>query len=68
MEFRFNAEEWNTLSQAERIRRCRILAHEAESLAAHSAPHTKAFYLELGAQWKSLADEMQQHAIQTGSD
>ena len=61
MEFRFNAEEWETLSPAECIKRCHILAHEAETLAEHSAPHMKASYLELAKQWKILAEEMERH-------
>ena len=65
MEFRFNAEEWQTLSPAERIRRCRILAGEAETLAEHSAEHMKTSYLELAMQCKSLAEEMEQHADKT---
>ena len=67
MEFRFNAEEWETLSPAERIRRCRILAHEAETLADHSAEHMKAIYLELAMQWKNLAEEMERHKEKRGS-
>ena len=68
MDFRFNAEEWNTLSHAERIRRCRILAREAETLAQHSAPHMKEYYLELAAQWKRLAEDMEHHAEAVRSD
>jgi hypothetical protein len=61
MEFRFNAEEWETLAPAERIRRCRILAHEAETLAQHSTQQMKMIYSDLAMQWKTLADEMQRH-------
>jgi hypothetical protein len=63
VEFRFNAEEWETLSRAERMKRCRILAHEAETLAEHSAADMKASYLELAMQWKILAEEMARHEL-----
>lgn len=47
MEFRFNADEWGGLTPAERIRRCRLMAHEAETLASRAQNHTKALYLQL---------------------
>jgi hypothetical protein len=65
MEFRFNAEEWQALSPAERIRRCRVLASEAETLADHAAVHLKTIYLELAMQWKILAEEMKRHELQS---
>jgi hypothetical protein len=58
MEFRFNAEEWDKLTPQERIRRCRVLAREAETLANSSSSRMKALYLQLAIQWKLLAEEM----------
>ena len=59
MEFRFNAEEWEGLAPAERVKRCRILAHEAQKLAEHSESHMRALYLQLAMQWAMLAEEME---------
>ena len=61
MELRFNAEEWESLAPAERIRRCRILGREAETLAQHSTQQMKTNYLDLAMQWKMLAEEMERH-------
>jgi hypothetical protein len=61
MQFRFNAEEWEALTIAQRVSRCRILAHEAETLAAHSATHMKSLYLDLATQWKTLSEEIERH-------
>ena len=58
VKFRFNAEEWEQLAPAERARRCRILAAEAETLARHATVPMKALYLQLAIQWKLIAAEL----------
>jgi hypothetical protein len=58
MKFRFNADEWQRLTPAERVSRCRILAQEAETLAGSATTHLKTLYLELAIQLKMLAGEM----------
>lgn len=60
MELRFKAEEWETLSPQQRIVRCRMLADEAEKLAASAAPTLRAAYTDLARQWRTLANEMAQ--------
>ena len=60
MELRFTADEWEKLSPPERIRRCRLLADEAEKLAAAAAPALRAAYADLAQQWRTLANEMAQ--------
>jgi hypothetical protein len=66
MEFQFNAGEWQQLTPAERARRCRILAGEAETLASCATSHLKALYLGLAIQWKMLAEEMGQQPLDRG--
>ena len=58
MEFRFKADEWERLPPAERVRRCALLAGEAQTLANHTTAHMKALYLELALQWKMIAEEI----------
>jgi len=60
VELRFTAEEWEKLSPKERIKRCRLLADEAEKLAASAAPSLRTAYTDLARQWRTLADEMAQ--------
>jgi hypothetical protein len=55
MEFGFNAQEWKRLSNAERVKRCRLLAHEASELALSSPTDLKREYLALAEQWELLA-------------
>jgi hypothetical protein len=59
MEFRFNAQEWEGLTIQERIRRCLVMTHEAEALAAFSRPALKVLYSQLAEQWKMIAAEME---------
>ena len=60
MELRFTADEWEKLSPPERIKRCRLLAEEAEKLAASATPSLRAAYADLARQWLTLANEMTQ--------
>jgi hypothetical protein len=59
MDRRFAADEWVTLSVEERIRRCRLMATEAYSLAATERIHISEAYNDLAKQWESLANEME---------
>jgi hypothetical protein len=58
MEFRFNAGEWANMTPAQRIKRCTTLAEEAQKLADQADEKFKPFYLDLTAQWFSLAREI----------
>lgn len=60
MELRFTADEWEKLLPPERIKRCRLLAEEAEKLAAAAAPGLRPAYADLARQWRTLANEMTQ--------
>ena len=56
MENQFKAEVWLKLPPAERTRRCRRLAWEAQELAEHSTSSMKALYLQLAIQWKLVGE------------
>ena len=59
MDRRFAADEWVTLSVEERIRRCRLMAEEAMTLAATDRTSSRQHYVDLAKQWTDLADDMQ---------
>jgi hypothetical protein len=59
MEYRFNAEEWATLSPSERARRCRLMAHEAQTLAAQTGGPMKDAYRSITDDWLTLAEEIE---------
>jgi hypothetical protein len=59
MDRRFSAGEWVTLSVEERIRRCRLMAEEAMTLAVADHTSVRQHYIDLAKQWADLADEMQ---------
>ena len=55
-------EDWDFLTTAERIGRCRLLADEARQLSDAAPRHLKRVYLDLSRQWASLADDMERHS------
>ena len=59
MEYRFKAEEWKTLTPEQRVKRCRLLAEEARSLAEGAPPDVKQSYLKIADDWMQLADDIQ---------
>jgi hypothetical protein len=59
MEYRFNAEEWKSLTPQQRASRCRLMAGEARALADGAAPDVKIFYLKIADDWMGLADEIE---------
>ena len=62
MQYRFNAEEWRGLATAERVRRCRLWAEEAQKLAQGAPPKMAANYLSIAADWLKLASEMEENS------
>lgn len=58
MEYRFNAEEWEGLTPAERARRCRVMAEEAQKLADGAPVHMAKSYLRMAEEWLLLANEI----------
>ena len=63
MEYRFKAEEWEKLTPAERVRRCRLMATEAQALAEKATPEFAERYLRIADDWLSLA-----HAVEKSID
>ena len=56
----FHAEEWQKLTDAERVRHCRMAAREAETFAQLASPELCQFYKDLTASWNLLAAEIEQ--------
>ena len=56
MEFRFNAEEWKRMTNAQRAHRCAVLAAEAQKLAEDAAPNFREMYLSIAQEWLALAN------------
>jgi hypothetical protein len=54
----FKAEEFLMLSPIERIKWCRAMAQEAESLAAGASGELRTAYADLAKQWTLLAQEI----------
>ncbi len=59
MEFRFNADEWQQLTNQERVRRCRLMAEQALTLANQAPPELKEGYLSLSSDWLKLGAEIE---------
>ena len=59
MEYRFNAEEWKSLTPQERASRCRLMAGEARALADGAAPKVGLSYLKIADDWMRLADDIE---------
>jgi hypothetical protein len=62
MEYRFNADEWKDLTAEQRARRCRFMAHEAETLAGGAPPDLALAYQRIAADWLTLADEIERNS------
>jgi hypothetical protein len=62
MDYRFNAEEWPTLPPPERIRRCRLMADQAQKLAKSTTGTMKMTYLSLAKDWETLAFDIEQNS------
>ena len=58
MEPNFKADDFSRLTPSERVRWCRQMAAEADSLAEAASPRVRSAYLELARQWTALADEI----------
>jgi hypothetical protein len=62
MEYRFKAEDWESLTPENRARRCRLLAEEARALASRAPPHLKHSYLHIAEDWMMLAIDIEKAA------
>lgn len=53
-------EEWAELSTAERVRRCRTMASEAQRLSNSAEGEVRNVYFALSVHWMALANEIEQ--------
>jgi hypothetical protein len=58
MDYRFKADDWARLDAAQRVRRCRLWAAEAQQLADNAPLHLKHDYLAIAHQWTKLATDI----------
>ena len=66
MDRRFAADEWETLTVSDRIRRCNIMAQEAIKLANNAPMNLAEGYLKLAEHWLKLGSEIEREAQSTG--
>ena len=59
MEYRFNADDWMKLSNAQRVLRCRLMAEEARKLAHAAAGAVREDYLQIAKNWEQLARDIE---------
>ena len=57
---RLEPEEWAGLSTAERARRCRTMASEAQRLSRGTEGEVRNVYFALSVHWMALANEIEQ--------
>jgi hypothetical protein len=62
MDYRFNAQEWTTLSATNRAHRCRLMVEEANKLAQTATGSMKESYLSIARDWERLAAEIERAA------
>jgi hypothetical protein len=58
-ELEFDAESWNDMPPAERVRRCMLFAHEARQLGSKVPADVREAYADLSRQWLKLAAEIE---------
>ena len=62
MKYRFKADEWVSLTSAERIRQCLRLAVEAQEIADKATPELVPIYHDMADLWARLAGEIEKHS------
>ena len=60
-ELDFDAEEWQRLEPAERVRRCKLMAAHHKQLSIDAASDLKVIHLELTQCWLDIAREIDRH-------
>ena len=58
LEHRFEASEWGGLTVEQRIRRCHLMAEQAQELAKAAPTEIAETYLRIARDWRHLAMEM----------
>jgi hypothetical protein len=59
MEYRFKAQDWRKLTTAEKVKRCLLLAEEAQALADDASPHLSRSYHRIADAWLQLAGDIE---------
>jgi hypothetical protein len=59
LEHRFEADEWSLLTVEQRVRRCHLMAEEAQKHAKSAPAEIAGTYLQIANDWLQLAAEMQ---------
>ena len=59
MEQKLEPDEWAQLSSAERARRCRAMASDAQRLSSGSQGEVRNIYFALSLHWMALANEIE---------
>jgi len=62
VEYQFEADEWSALTPAEQVRRCLLLAVEAQEMADRSPPKLTAIYQNIADEWAKLAEEIERYS------
>ena len=60
MDYRFKADEWQSLTPGQRAHQCRLMAEEAQELAKGAPPNVAEAYLRIAGEWLTLAKEIEQ--------
>jgi hypothetical protein len=59
MKYRFKAEDWQKMSASEKMKRCFLMAEEAQALADDVAPGLSRSYHRIADAWLQLAGDIE---------
>jgi hypothetical protein len=68
VDHQFEPDEWAEHPSAERVRRCRAMAAEAQRLSKGAEGEVRNVYFALSLNWMALANEIErEHALTAGT-
>src|SRR5688572_19525254 len=59
MEHRFKSDEWKTLTPEQRVRRCHLMAEQAQALATGASADLRLSYTCIAEEWMKLAGDIE---------
>lgn len=62
MEHRFKSDEWKNLTSDQRVRRCHLMAEEANALAVGTSADLALSYRRIAEEWTKLAEDIERAA------
>jgi hypothetical protein len=65
MDYRLKVDEWQNLTPAERVRRCRLMAEEVQALATAASSDMRHHYMKVAEQLLQLAIAIAREAART---